>query len=123
VPTRAFLHTKKKHVGTIHRNFKDFGPLAVQTRLMFHLCCFRLVELLWQKILVTANVAYSNITKCHLEYFLPMSLAAGFLLRRHVFDLGSVHVKLVTSSLRHCATSRKVASSIPDGVVRFFSLT
>ena len=27
------------------------------------------------------------------------------------------------SWLRHCATSRKVAGSIPDGVIGFFSLT
>jgi len=34
----------KKHVVTIRRNLSDFGPLAVQTRLMLHLCCFRLAE-------------------------------------------------------------------------------
>jgi len=37
--------------------------------------------------------------------------------------LGVVNMQIYLLILRHCATSRKVAGSIPDGVFGFFSST
>jgi hypothetical protein len=50
-------------------------------------------------------------------------------LKSAAHTLANLHVRLlgegtaVTQWLRHCATNQKVAGSIPDGVIEFFSLT
>ena len=58
------------------------------------------------------------MSKTNGTFFLCDTIVLGFILG-YVVKVGTRW----RSRLRHCATSRKVAGSIPDGVIGFFSLT